>query len=195
MSITPKVLAFAGSTRTASFNKKLVRIAAEETRRLGAEVTLIDLRDFPMPLYDGDIEAGSGLPENAIKLKGLIATHHGLLLSLAEYNNSLTGVWKNSMDWASRAAPGEKTLDSFRGKVAALLSAAPGKFGGIRGLSHARDVFTELKVIVLPEQVSVTLAGSAFDQSEQLVDPKLKGAVTTLCTRLVATVKSLHHLE
>lgn len=195
MSTTPKVLAFAGSTRAGSYNKKLVRIAAEETRKLGAEVTLIDLRDFPMPLYDGDMETSDGLPTNALKLKELISGHHGLLLSLAEYNNSLTGVWKNSMDWASRAAPGEKTLDSFKGKVAAMLSAAPGKFGGIRGLCHARDVFTELRVTVLPEQVAVTLAASAFDQDGELVDPKLKSAVTSLCTRFVATMISLNRLD
>ena len=97
-----KILAFAGSTRTESFNKKLVKIAVEGARAAGAEVTLIDLRDFPMPLYDGDLEAASGLPENAKKVKQLMISHHGFLISAPEYNSSITAVLKNTFDWVSR---------------------------------------------------------------------------------------------
>src|SRR5919198_2770214 len=103
----PKILAFAGSTRTESFNKKLVRVAVAGARAAGAEVTLIDLRDFPMPLYDGDLEAKEGLPANARKVKDLFLAHQGLLLSCPEYNSSITGVLKNTIDWVSRQAPGE----------------------------------------------------------------------------------------
>lgn len=102
---TPKILAFAGSTRTESFNKKLVKIAVTGARGAGAEVTWIDLRDFPMPLYDEDLETKEGLPENAKKLKALFLSHDGLLLACPEYNSSITGVLKNAIDWVSRSAP------------------------------------------------------------------------------------------
>ena len=127
-----KILAFAGSTRTDSYNKKLVKIAAEGARAEGAEVTLIDLRDFPMPLFDGDLEAASGLPEHAKRLKRLMIGHHGLLISTPEYNSSITGVLKNAIDWASREeTDDEPPLVCFRGKTAALVSASPGRIRGV----------------------------------------------------------------
>src|SRR2546422_11581460 len=139
MSYTPKILAFAGSTRTESFNKKLIKIAAQGARNAGAEVTLVDLRDLPMPLYDGDLEANSGLPENAKKFKELMFANNGLLISSPEYNSSFSGVLKNAIDWASReATDDEKPLACFVGKVAVLMSASPGALGGLRGLVQLR---------------------------------------------------------
>src|SRR5438093_295997 len=124
MSDAIKILAFAGSTRTDSFNKKLVHVAAEGARAAAAEVTFIDLRDFSLPLYDGDLEAASGLPENAKKLKQLMIAHHGFLISAPEYNSSISGVLKNAIDWASRAErDDEPPLICFRGKTVALISA------------------------------------------------------------------------
>ena len=122
----PKILAFAGSTRTESFNKKLIKIGVEGARTAGAEVTLIDLRDFPMPLYDGDLEAASGIPEHGKRLKKLFVEHDGLLISSPEYNSSIPGVLKNAIDWVSRPEPNEPPLVAFGGKVAALMSASPG---------------------------------------------------------------------
>jgi len=104
MAATPRILAFAGSTRTESFNKRLIKIAVAGAQAAGAEVTLIDLRDHPLPLFDGDLEARDGLPANGRKLKDLFLAHHGLLMSCAEYNSSITGVWKNTIDWVSRPA-------------------------------------------------------------------------------------------
>src|SRR5438552_18679945 len=106
----PRILAFAGSTRTQSFNKKLVKIVAAGARAAGAEVTMLDLRDIPLPLYDGDLEAAEGLPENAKKLKELMKSHAGFLISCPEYNSSISGVLKNAIDWASRPMPGDAPL-------------------------------------------------------------------------------------
>src|SRR5262245_60812982 len=160
--MTPKILAFAGSTREGSFNKKLVRIAAAGARAAGAEVSTLDLRDLPLPLYDGDLEARDGLPENAKKLKELMVAHQGFLISSPEYNSSVTGVLKNAIDWASRPAPGEPSLVAFTGKAAALMSASPGALGGLRGLVHLRAILSNINVLVLPDQVAVPLAGEAF---------------------------------
>ena len=115
MTDTPKILAFAGSTRTDSFNKKLVKIAAQGARAAGAEATFIDLRDFAMPLFDEDLEANEGLPRGARQFKDLLLAHDGLLIASPEYNSSLTAVLKNAIDWASRSAPGEASLGCFVG--------------------------------------------------------------------------------
>src|SRR3954447_7404881 len=122
----PRILAFAGSLRKDSYNKKLIKIAADAARRAGAEVTLIDLKDYPLPIYDGDLEAASGIPDNGQKLKKLFLDHDGLLLSCPEYNSSITAVLKNTIDWVSRPAPGEASLACFIGKAATLMSASPG---------------------------------------------------------------------
>ena len=127
MSTTPKILALAGSTREGSYNKKLVRVAAAGAQAAGGEVTLVDLRELPMPLYDGDLEAAEGLPPNARILKRLMIAHDGLLISAPEYNSSITAVLKNAIDWASRPEPDEIPLVAFKDKVAALMSASPGQ--------------------------------------------------------------------
>src|SRR5262245_41278463 len=107
---TPRILAFAGSTRTESYNKRLVRIAAQGARSAGAEVTVIDLRDLPLPLFDEDLEKNEGLPASGRKLKDLFLAHHGLMISSPEYNSSISGVLKNAIDWVSRPVPGEAPL-------------------------------------------------------------------------------------
>src|SRR5438309_2050046 len=164
MAYAPKILAFAGSTRTGSFNKKLVPIAIEGARAAGAEVTHIDLRDIPMPLYDGDLEAREGLPPNAKRLKQLMIEHDGFLIAAPEYNSSITGALKNAIDWASRPEPNEQTLVAFSGKVAALMSASPGALGGMRGLITVRSILGNINTLVLPYQVSVPRAHEAFDE-------------------------------
>jgi chromate reductase, NAD(P)H dehydrogenase (quinone) len=174
----PRILAFAGSTRAGSFNKKLIRVAADAAREAGSEVTLIDLRDFPLPLFDGDLEDASGLPENAKKLKELMRSHDGFLISSPEYNSSITGVLKNTIDWASRdETDDEPPLVCFRGKVASLMSASPGGLGGLRGLVHLRAILGNIGVIVLPDQVAVGAAHEAFDDDGKLRDARKAGQV------------------
>lgn len=187
-----KLLAFAGSTRTDSYNKKLAKIAAEGARAAGAEVTLIDLRDFPMPLYDGDLEAGSGLPEEAKRLKRLMIEHHGFLIACPEYNSSINAGLKNAIDWASRTESDEEPpLVCYRGKTAGLLSASPGALGGMRGLVHVRMIFGNIGVYVLPEQVSVPKAHEAFDESGGLKDAGLQKSVMGIGGKLAAFTQKI----
>ena len=187
----PTILAFAGSTRTDSYNKRLVRIAAAGAKGAGADVTLIDLRDYPLPLYDGDLEASEGLPANARKLKILFLAHRGLLISAPEYNSSITAVLKNTIDWVSRTVPNEAPLACFDGKVATLMSASPGPLGGLRGLVTVRSILQNIKVIVLPDQVSVPRAGDAFNPDGSLKDPKQHAAVEALGVKLAQILSRL----
>ena len=187
----PKVLAFAGSTRTGSFNKRLVKVAAAGAREAGAEVTLIDLRDFPMPLYDGDLEADKGLPEHAVRLKQLFLSHDGLLIATPEYNSSTPGVLKNAIDWVSRSAPGESALQCFVGKTAVLMSASPGGLGGLRSLLHLRVLLSNIHVLVLPDQLAVSKAHEAFNADGSLKDAKQQAAITRLGAVLTDTLRKL----
>jgi NAD(P)H-dependent FMN reductase len=187
----PKILAFAGSTRTGSFNKKLVRIAVAGARAAGAEVTHIDLRDLPMPLYDGDLEANEGIPPNAVKFKELMLAHRGLLISAPEYNSGISGVLKNAIDWVSRELPGEAPLACFDNKVAALMSASPGALGGLRGLAIVRSILGNIRVLVLPQQVAVARAHEAFNADGSLKDPKQQAAIEKLGADLSAILQKL----
>jgi NAD(P)H-dependent FMN reductase len=192
MSFVPRILAFAGSTRTDSYNKKLIQIASAGAQAAGAEVTGLDLRDLPMPLYDGDLEASSGLPENAKKLKALMLAHQGLLLAAPEYNSSITGVLKNAIDWASRPAPGEASLACFTGKVAAIMSASPGALGGLRGLVHVRAILGNINVLVIPEQVAIMKANDAFHPDGSLKDAKQQANVQQLGAKVAQMLQKLH---
>lgn len=178
----PRILAFAGSTRTDSFNKKLVKIAAAGARDAGADVTIIDLRDFTMPLYDGDLEQKEGLPSNALNLKDLMKSHNGFLISSPEYNSSISGVLKNTIDWASRQSEGEQPLACFQGKVAGIMSASPGALGGLRGLVHVRSILGNIGVLVTPYQVAVSKAHEAFGADGSLKDKKQEDQVKKVGT-------------
>jgi chromate reductase, NAD(P)H dehydrogenase (quinone) len=173
----PKILAFAGSTRTGSFNKKLVKISATGAIEAGAEVTIIDLRDFDMPLYDGDLEQTQGLPSKAQTLKDLMKQHDGFLISSPEYNSSISGVLKNTIDWTSRPSEGEPPLVCFKEKVAGIMSASPGGLGGLRGLVHVRSILENIGVLVIPDQVAISKIHEAFDNDGNLKDKKQEGQV------------------
>ena len=189
--MTPRILAFAGCLRGESFNKKLVPIAAKGARDAGAEVTLIDLKDFPLPLFDQDLEAQQGMPEKGKKLKQLFVDHDGLLIASPEYNSSITAVLKNTIDWVSRPAPGEPSLVAFRGKVATLMSASPGGLGGLRGLFHVRSILSCIGVIVLPDQIAVAKAHEAFNADGSLKDAKQQGGIEGLGRSLAAFLMKL----
>lgn len=191
MAITPKILAFAGSTRTESYNKKLVKIAATGARSAGAEVTYLDLRDIPMPLFNEDLEAQDGLHPNARKLKDIMLAHQGLLFASPEYNSSISGVLKNAIDWVSRPAPGEAPLACFVDKVAAIMSASPGALGGLRGLVHLRAILGNIKVIVLPDQIAVSKAYDAFNSDGTLKDAQQQAAVEKLGFNLATVLAKL----
>lgn len=188
----PKILAFAGSTRTDSFNKKLVQVASAGASETGADVTAIDLKDFPMPLYDEDLERNEGLPSTAQKLKDLMIEHHGFLISSPEYNSSISGVLKNTIDWTSRSRDGEPPLACFQDKIAGLMSASPGGLGGLRGLVHLRAILGNMGMIVLPNQVAVSKAHEAFDAQGNLNDKKQEQKVKDIGAKLVWTISKLN---
>ena len=176
----PRILAFAGSARNDSYNGRLVRVAAEGARNAGADVTTVDLRDYPLPLFDEDIEREQGTPENATRLKQLFIEHDGLLIASPEYNSSITPLLKNTIDWVSRPAEGESPLAAYRGKVAALMAASPGGLGGLRGLVHVRSILANIGVIVRPDQVAIPRAFEAFDDAGRLKDEKKQAGVERL---------------
>lgn len=191
MATVVKILAFAGSLRKESYNKKLIRVGAGLAREAGAEVTLVDLAELPLPLFDGDLEDQQGLPANARILKDLFLAHQGLLLACPEYNSSITGVLKNTIDWVSRPVPGEAPLQCFAGKVAGLLAASPGGLGGLRGLVTVRSILSNIKVLVLPEQVAIAKAPEAFTASGELREAAQVAALGVVVRRLVEVVGKL----
>jgi chromate reductase, NAD(P)H dehydrogenase (quinone) len=191
MAAKPTILAFSGSLREGSYNQKLARIAAAGARAAGAEVTVLDLRDLPMPVYSGDLEAAEGVPENARKLKALLKAHEGFLIASPENNSSISAALKNAIDWASRKEGDEPPLVCFKGKVAVLMAASTGALGGLRGLVHVRAILGNISVLVLPEQRAVPTAQNAFADDGTLKDPRLQQAITDLGTRLVEILRKL----
>lgn len=179
-----RIVAFAGSARRDSVNKKLIACGARALQEAGSEVTLIDLADYPMPLYDGDLEAEHGLPEHALRLKAVVCAHDGFLLGCPEYNGSITPLLKNTIDWLSRPAPDEQPMACFRGKTAALMSAAPGAMGGMRGLVHVRAILGGIGVHLLPAQVALPKAFSAFAEDGSLTDEGVAKRVAALAAGL-----------
>jgi NAD(P)H-dependent FMN reductase len=167
-----RVLAFSGSARKDSFNAKLLTLVVQSAREAGASVTRIDLRDYALPLYDGDFEAASEFPASATRLRELLPAHDALLLACPEYNGGIAPLLKNTIDWMTRA-PGAKADPSlFPGKLAALCAASPGGLGGMRGLRWVRELLNNLGVTVLANQVTVGTAHKTFDASGALTDAR-----------------------
>ncbi len=192
MSEAPRILIFAGSTRTESYNKKLVKIAGLGAEKAGAQVTFLDLKTLPMPLFDEDLEQAEGLPANARQFKDLLLSHQGLLIASPEYNSSISAVLKNAIDWASRPAEGEAPLACFKGKVCALMSASPGALGGLRGLTPVRTILENIGVLVLPEQVAVSKAHEVFTPEGHLKDAKQQAAIEKLGAQVANLLNKLH---
>src|SRR5262245_29744886 len=183
----PRILVFAGSIRTGSFNARLAALAARELAAAEADVSLISLLDYPMPLYDGNLEAASGAPENAVKLKRLMCMQHGVFIASPEYNASMTPLLKNTLDWVSRVRePKEPPLAAYKNRVFALGAASNGTYGGMRALMAVRHVL-ELGcgALVIPEQIAVREAASAFDETDRLKDERAAGLLRTVVSRLV----------
>jgi len=184
----PKILVFAGSARAQSFNKKLALIAADAAYRAGGEITYIDLRDFPLPIYDGDFEAEYGLPREAVELRHLFRQTAGLLIASPEYNHSFSPLLKNTLDWVSRQADGEDYRNFFGGKHAALLATSPGGSGGVRGLPHLRQVLSHLGTQVVEEQITIAKQFQAFAEDASLKDSQQQAGVDALARALVLQI-------
>lgn len=186
MAPSGKILAFAGSTRKASFNEQFLVATVESVRAAGGEVTLINLRDYPLPLFNGDLEDTEGLPANAGKLIQLISGHAGLLIASPEYNSMITPLLKNTIDWCTRGDD-----NPFPGKVAAVVSASPGAQGGISSLRLTQQLLLKLGCHVVPGNTILPHAAKAFGPDGSISDPRTMKAVQGLATALVETVQKL----
>lgn len=174
------VLAFAGSTKKESVNKKLIKNVAQIATDLGANVTVVDLKDYPIPFYDADLEASEGMPKNVKLLRNLMVQSQVIFIASPEYNHSIPAVLKNVLDWVSRSEKGERSREAFLGKKIGILSASPSKGGGAKGLIHLRDILEDQHAIVLPQQLSVPMAHTAFDEQDQLMDSKTRAELKQL---------------
>jgi chromate reductase, NAD(P)H dehydrogenase (quinone) len=182
-----RVLCLAGSSRRDSLNRKLARVAATAVREAGGEATLIDLGDFPMPIYHGDLEAEQGPPASARELAVLVRTHHALLIASPENNASVSALLQNTIDWLSRI----KEFEVLGGRVAALVAASPGAFGGVRGLYHLRAMLNTLGCEVIATQFLLPRAHQAFDAGGLLADARSRGQLAALARRLLQVAAAL----
>ncbi|QDU78927.1 FMN-dependent NADPH-azoreductase [Polystyrenella longa] len=187
---TPKILAFSGSTRVGSVNSLLVMIAAAGARQAGAEVTYLNLDEYPLPLFNQDLEQ-RGTPENLRKLQQLFVDHEGFLISSPEYNSSITPLLKNTIDWVSRPTEDLPGLAGFQGKYATLMAASPGALGGLRGLNHVRDILGNIGVTVLPQQVAVGQAFDAFTDTGDLKNESQQQRILDLGANLAILLAKL----
>jgi len=186
MPTTPRILAFSGSARRESLNRKFLALAVQAVREAGGEVTLLDLNDYTLPLYHGDLEDAEGLPANAKKLIELILGHEALLIASPEYNSLITPLLKNTIDWCTRGDD-----NPFTGKVAAVVSASPGAFGGVRSLKLAQQLLLHLGCHVVPGQTALSHADKAFDEHGALKEARMQKSVQTLAAALVNTARRL----
>ncbi|HEY5209724.1 MAG TPA: NAD(P)H-dependent oxidoreductase [Stellaceae bacterium] len=188
--MSAKILAFAGSSRSGSLSQKILGLAVGAARARGAEVTLIDLRAFDLPIYDGDLEQREGLPPGAARLHGIFKAYAALLIGVTEYNGGVTPLLKNAIDWASRPHAGDPNLAAIRGKIVAMVSCSAGPMGGSRAQAHLRQSFQVMGGILVPETVTLPYAETAFD-GDAPKDPAVLAFTDIVAARLVALTEKL----
>jgi len=181
-----KILVIPGSLRTGSLNARLAAVVAHELAVTGAEVTRISLSDFPLPIYDGDLQAKSGVPKHAVNLKRMIGAHHGVLIVTPEYNSSVPALVKNTIDWISRVQdPHETRGQVFRERVFAIAAASGGRLGGTRALAALRLILTACHASVVPNQLALSFADQAYDEMDHLKHPADIEALKALVWQLI----------
>ena len=184
--MAPKILVIPGSTRTGSLNIKLAAAATDELTRAGAEVTRISLGDFPLPIYDADLQTRSGVPKHAINLKRMIGAHQGVLWVTPEHNASVPALVKNTIDWVSRIQDGNESRGQvFRGRAFAVAAASNSRFGGARALAALRLILTACQATVIPHQFALSFASEAYDEMDRLKHPPDAEALKTLAGQLI----------
>ena len=186
---TPKILAFAGSLRRASWNRKLLNLAVTAARSAGAEVELIDLNEHELPLFSEDLEA-EGIPHNLVRLRDLFVEADGLMIATPEYNGSISAVLKNTLDWLSRPPMhGESYEPAYKGKGVALMATSPGRLGGSRGIKHVHEILHNLGCHVCAGEVTLASASHAFNDDGTLIDSEAQQSVITLAENIVAQLR------
>jgi chromate reductase len=181
-----KILVIPGSLRTGSLNARLAAAAAYQFTKAGAEVTRISLGDFPLPIYDGDLQARSGVPKNAVNLKRMIGAHHGVLIVTPEYNASVPPLVKNTIDWVSRVQDAHETRGQvFRERAFAIAAASENRLGGTRSLAALRLILSACHAIVIPNQLALSFASDAYDDMDRLKHPADIDALGALVRQLI----------
>ena len=181
-----KILVIPGSLRSGSLNAKLAAVAARELAVMGAEVTRISLSDFPLPIYDGDLQAKSGVPKPAVNLKRLMAGHHGVLIVTPEYNSSVPALVKNTIDWISRVQDAHESRgEVFQGRAFAIAAASANRLGGTRALSALRLILTACHASVIPNQLALSFADQAYDEMDSLRNAADSEALKALARQLI----------
>jgi chromate reductase len=181
-----KILVIPGSLRTGSHNARLAAVAAYQFAQAGAEVTRVSLADFPLPIYDGDVQTKSGVPKNAINLKRMIGAHHGVLLVTPEYNASVPPLVKNTIDWVTRVQDAQETRGQvFRNRVFAIAAASESRLGGTRALAALRLILTACHATVIANQLALSFAGEAYDDMDRLKHPADIEALNALVRQLI----------
>jgi len=181
-----KILVIPGSLRTGSLNARLAATIAVELAQAGAEVTRISLADFPLPIYDGDLQAKSGVPKHAINLKRMMSAHHGVLIVTPEYNSSVPALLKNAIDWVSRVQDsGETRGQVFGDRAFAIAAASHGRLGGTRALAALRLILSACQATVIPNQLALSFAAEAYDDMDRLKQPPDAEAMKALVRQLI----------
>src|SRR6059036_260243 len=183
---TLKILVIPGSLRSGSLNAKLAAVAAHALAQQGAEITRISLSDFPLPIYDGDLQAKSGVPKHAVNLKRMMAAHHGVLVVTPEYNSSVPALVKNTIDWVSRVQDVHETRGQvFRERAFAIAAASESRLGGTRSLAALRLILTACHATVIPNQLALSFAGEAYDDMDRLKHPADVASLGALIEQLI----------
>ena len=181
-----KILVIPGSLRTGSLNARLAAAAVYQFAQAGAEVTRLSLGDFPLPIYDGDLQTKSGVPKNAINLKRMIGAHQGVLIVTPEYNSSVPPLVKNTIDWVTRVQDAHETRGQvFRERAFAIAAASPGRLGGARCLAALRLILSACHATVIPNQLALSFAGEAYDDMDRLKHPGDIEALNALVRQLI----------
>ena len=181
-----KILVIPGSLRTGSLNARLAAAAALEFAQAGAEVTRISLGDFPLPIYDGDLQTKSGVPKNAVNLKRMMSAHHGVLIVTPEYNSSVPPLVKNTIDWVTRVQdPHETRGQVFRERAFAIAAASESRLGGTRSLAALRLILSSCHAMVIPNQLALSFAGEAYDDMDRLKHPPDAEALRAMVKQLI----------
>jgi chromate reductase, NAD(P)H dehydrogenase (quinone) len=181
-----KILVIPGSLRTGSLNAKLAAVAAHQFALAGVEATRLSLADFPLPIFDGDLQSRSGVPKNAVDLKRMIASHHGVLIVTPEYNSSVPPLVKNAIDWVSRVHDAHESRGQvFRGRPFAIAAASQGRLGGARALAALRLILCACHALVIPNQLALGFANDAYDDMDRLKQAADIEALEALVRQLI----------
>ena len=188
-----KILVIPGSIRTGSLNARLAAVAVKELALLDVDVTKISLGDFPLPIYDGDLENNSGVPKNAVDLKRMIGAHHGVFIVSPEYNSSVPPLLKNAIDWVTRVRDRNETFGQvFRERAFAIGAASDGKSGGLRVLMALRQILAlGCGATVIPQQLALSFADQAFDDMDRFKDERDAIMLRTTVKQLIDVAQQM----